>query len=82
MVRKNGREKGQPGQVKDSERRHIVGHTLFVESKNNTNELTSKNKKRLTDLETELVVAGGGEWGQDGRNGLRSLGWIYTLYYI
>jgi len=34
VVRKNGREKGQPVQVKDSERRkHIVGHPLCVKSK-------------------------------------------------
>ena len=44
-----------------------------------------QNRKRLIDLENELMVAGGGVEGGAGREGkgqLRTLGMAYILCYI
>ena len=38
-----------------------------------------QNRNRLTDLEKELVIAGGEDWG---RGELGSLGWTCTLLYL
>ena len=51
-------------------RRNIMGHHLHVESKKKRykwNDL--QNRKRLPDLENELMVAGGGVEGGAGREG-------------